>query len=653
MIHVSEQALEALEERRDFRMAAQVTLPDGTELALDGEDFTVAGNSLTDGAGSNGLPLGAAVCRQVRLRIINDDGHLDGCDFCGAKVRLWLTLELAESVERLELGTFTAVEPASYGETVTVSAWDDMYRADRAYETDLTFPATLGSLYRDICQRCGIPYSTSVFPNEQYAVAAAPAGEVTCRQMLGWIALLAGGNARVDRTGRMQILPYALGQEPGQELADWSALEVGTDDILVTGLSMTAADENGEERTVLYGEEGYVLAVEDPLVPPGGEAAALALMGAGVMGAAFRPFTGKHAAWPLAEFMDTVRVRDRKGRDYRSVLTDVDVAFGGYTSFANSAQPAARNASRYVTPETAARQAARRLVERERTARQTAVEQLYKTLEESGGLYSTVQEQEDGSLVYYLHDKPTLGGSLCVMKLTAQAIGLSTDGGKSWPFGFAVTGEMVMGIIQTEGLDADWVRFGTFDQARVEGLTEMASNLEVLRERITAAVTAQELSELETALAEQVEIVHEQTASLTERADQIGMTVSDIQQAVGAGNGEIQRLQGQISALEQTAAQLALRFDSVEVDHVTTSTGYTFDANGLDISKAGEQMHNQLTNLGMYVRRDQDVILKADAAGVEATDVQVNNFLLLGKHARFEDYSDGTDSRRTACFFVG
>ncbi len=651
MIGVSEACSEALAQRRDFRLQAQVTLADGTELALDGEDFTIAGNALTDGAGSEGLPLGAAVCRQVRLRIMNDDGHLDGYDFFGAKVRLWLTLALEETTERVELGTFTAVEPASLGETVAVSAWDDMYKTDRPFETDLTFPATLGSLYREICQRCGIPYSTAAFPNEGYA-AAAPEGEVTFRQVLGWIALLAGGNARVDRTGRMQIIPYAMEEEPGQELADWSRLEVGTDDIVVTGMAMGAADEDGGEVTALYGTEGYVLQVEDPLVPPGGEEAALALMGAGVMGVAFRPFQGTHAAWPLAEFMDMVWVRDRKGRRYKSVLTDVDIAFGGYTSFSNSAQPAVRNASRYVTPEAAARQAARKLVERERTARQTAVEQLYKTLAESGGLYSTVQKQEDGSAVYYLHDKPTLAASGCVMKLTAQAIGLSVDGGKSWPFGFTVTGEMVMGIIQAEGLNADWVKFGTLDQARVEGLAEMASGLEVLREQITAAVTARELSELETALAEQVEAVHEQAANLTERADQITGTVSDIQQAVSAGSGEIQRLQGQISALQQTASALALRFDTVEVDHVTTSTGYTFDANGLDISKAGEQMHNQLTNLGMYVRRDQDVILKADAAGVEATDVRVNNFLLLGRHARFEDYNDGTDGRRTACYFV-
>ena len=488
MINVSDECKEVMAERRDFRLFARAALADGTELELDGEDFTLTGNSLTDGAGSSGLPLGAAVCRQVCLQIANDDGHLDGTDFFGARFRVWLTLALSETEEQIELGTFTAVEPAALGGTVTVTAWDDMYRADRDYETDLSFPATLGSMFRDICQRCGIGYDTAAFPNDGYLVGEKPSGEHTFRQVLGYIAMLAGGNARVDRTGRMRIIPYDLAAEPALELAEWGSLELSTDDVTVTGLSMAVDGGDGTERTVLYGEEGYVLAVENPLAPAGGEQAALALMGAGLIGHPMRPFQGDHAALPMAEFMDTVLVRDRKGRTYKSVLTDVDLAVGGYTSLANSAEPAVRNGSRYVTPEARALQTARKLVDGERTARQTAVEQLARTLAESGGLYSTAQVQQDESVVYYLHDKPTLEASRSVMKLTSQAIGFSTDGGKTWPFGFSVTGEMVMGIIRAEGLNADWVKFGTFEQARVEGLPELASNMEVMAERITAAV---------------------------------------------------------------------------------------------------------------------------------------------------------------------
>lgn len=88
------------------------------------------------------------------------------------------------------------------------------------------------------------------------------------------------------------------------------------------------------------------------------------------------------------------------------------------------------------------------------------------------------------------------------------------------------------------------------------------------------------------------------------------------------------------------------------ISKVETQAGYTFSDEGLKISKAGEEMENRLDNTGMYVERSGEVILQADHKGVVATDVKVRNFLVIGDHARFEDYSDGIDDKRTACFWL-
>ena len=158
--------------------------------------------------------------------------------------------------------------------------------------------------------------------------------------------------------------------------------------------------------------------------------------------------------------MDMARIVDRKGNAFTTVLTDVAFTFGGRTALSNSAEAAARNASRYPTPETKVLQAARQLVAAERTVWEAAVAALNERLAKASGMYGTRQVQPDGSSIWYLHDKPTLGESQAVMKLTGDAIGFSTDGGKSYPFGFAVTGEMVMGVIRSEGISADWVKVG-------------------------------------------------------------------------------------------------------------------------------------------------------------------------------------------------
>ena len=90
-----------------------------------------------------------------------------------------------------------------------------------------------------------------------------------------------------------------------------------------------------------------------------------------------------------------------------------------------------------------------------------------------------------------------------------------------------------------------------------------------------------------------------------------------------------------------------------DVDSITTSTGYTFDEDGLKISKTGEPMENLLDNTGMHVSRDGEAILDADHEGVKAINLVSRQFLIVGDNSRFENYDDGTGSKRTACFYIG
>ena len=55
----------------------------------------------------------------------------------------------------------------------------------------------------------------------------------------------------------------------------------------------------------------------------------------------------------------------------------------------------------------------------------------------------------------------------------------------------------------------------------------------------------------------------------------------------------------------------------------------------------------------MQITRDDDVVLEANADGVNALNLSARQYLIVGANTRFEDYSNGTDSKRTACFFIG
>ena len=116
-------------------------------------------------------------------------------------------------------------------------------------------------------------------------------------------------------------------------------------------------------------------------------------------------------------------------------------------------------------------------------------------------------------------------------------------------------------------------------------------------------------------------------------------------------------LQEKITQLEQTADAIKIAVEKLTddgTDKIKTAMGYTFDDRGLHIHKEGGEIQNRLDESGMQVLRNtgssqETVMLRADAQGVLATDVQVRNYLVIGSFSRVEDYGQN----RTACFYLG
>lgn len=472
MINVSNEFKTLMSERQDFKEYAEVTLANGTVLELTEDDFSIDNNSLVDSAGENSIPLGAALSRNVQLEIMNDDDHLSDYDFFGAKIRLYLTFELSSTIEKIEYGTFTVTQPETYGSVVTIVGYDDMYKADKTYSTTLTFPATAKSVLIDSCDTCGILVGNSNFLHNDFQIPTMPSSEYTHRQIIGFIAMIACGNARIDRTGHLQIITYDFDYSTNiHDIESYDSLTSDTNNVQVTGVQMTktvtktTTDEDGNENEedveelVKYGSDGYVLEIENPLVA-GHEETLVSWIYERFKDVTFRGFTMDYISYPIAEFGDKIKITDWRGKSFYSVLTDVNFVFFGYTTLKNSAESPMRNQSNYTSSEQKALIQWKELVEREKTNRENAIKKLNETLKSGSGLYSTEEKQQDGSSIYYLHDKRSLAESRNVIKLTSDAIGFSTDGGKNYPYGFTITGEMITRLLYAEGINADYINTG-------------------------------------------------------------------------------------------------------------------------------------------------------------------------------------------------
>lgn len=500
MKNVSNEFISTSSERTDYYVLASVKFADGTEKELSRSDFYLSGNSYTDAAGSSSFPLGVALEKQMGISIVNDVDQWSTYDFYGAEFTMYCCLDLdSGKTEKILLGTFTVIEPESYGSIIEVTAADAMYLGDTAYTTSLSFPMTAAAALRDSCSTCGVTLQTTTFTNGDYVISSFPDG-ITHRTLWGLCAMLAGGNARMDEYNRLNIIsydfsffdkgdldggifdgatPYASGDTAdGGSFNPWDTgyvydagtisdmkdyhvffraknLTVATDDVVITGIQTIVDDV-----TYLYGEEGYILTLTNQLIE-GNPQDAMNRIGPLIVGVRFRPFEMDHIAYPMAEFGDVCYVIDRKQNIYQSVITDVNFTFFGYTTLKCSADSPMRNSSNYYSKTTEAAVKARLNTKKQLAEYDKAVQMLTSLITQSFGVFKTEEVLGDGSTVFYLHNKPTLAESKTIWKMTADAFAVSTDGGKTWNAGMDSSGNAVVNVLSAIGINFDWASGGT------------------------------------------------------------------------------------------------------------------------------------------------------------------------------------------------
>ena len=493
MINASNTFKEKLQDGEQVIEIVEITFADGTKKTLENE-IMIGNNDFSDCAESSSFPVGATVCKTMKLELDNTEDQWKDYNFYQAKVHAYLKLQTSASepasesiwmndfyepildtdgnsivlsraasedrYETIDKGVYTITTPEQYGEILSFTALDDMYKTNAKYYSALTLPQPIMALIRDACESLNIPMGFSSMAHGNVVVTALP-DNMTFRQLIGWAAMLETANARIDNRGYLQFIKWNFGAvENGSlvpiKLEDYvNSPTLSSDDIVITGIRV-----KNKESESLFGTAGYVLELENNLLYDSDLETVAAWIGGDLIGSRFRNLQGDLIYNPLLEFGDMAYSFDRNGNKYLTPITDVSSPLNGITTVKTQSDDPIRNSSTYMSEATKALVEARQLVKDERTEREKAVERLANTLKESGGLYMTEDPQDDGSVIYYKHNKPTLEESDIVWILTAEAIGISTDGGKTYPYGFTVTGEMITRLLYAEGINASYINAG-------------------------------------------------------------------------------------------------------------------------------------------------------------------------------------------------
>ena len=504
MINTSDLFREKLGKGEKLYEVVDITFADGTEKRLE-DEIMLNGGEFSDCANSSSFPVGNTVCKSMKLSLDNTADQWKDYYFFKAKVTAFLKMVFEDGkTEAIKKGTYTITTPEQYGEILEFTGLDDMYKANDTYTSKLQLPQNAFTLLRDACATIGISMGFSSMVHGDVIVRSIP-DNMTFRQLIGWIAMLDSANARIDVDGNLQFIQWNfasvsvdygaevdsdgyvsfgnsvidsdeyIAPEGGwyvdsdgyltlregtignpQRFRDYvSSPTLSSDDIIITGIKLKNSENN-----VLYGKAGYVLELQNEIVGDADLQTVASWIGDSLIGVRFRSLSGDLVYNPLSEFGDMSFTYDRKGNKYITPITDISSSLNGTTHIKTTAEDPVRGSSKFLSSADKALVAAKKLIREETKARELAVDNLQKALKEGTGMYETNVLQDDGSTITYLHDKPTLEESKNIIKLTSNAIGVSNDGGKTYPYGFILDGSLITRLLYAEGISADYIDSG-------------------------------------------------------------------------------------------------------------------------------------------------------------------------------------------------
>lgn len=422
-------------------------------------------------------------------------------------------------IEKARICTVTVIEqPEDETVTIDLTCEDNMRKFDRNYsDSKLKYPATRGQIVRDACEVCGVTLQTTSFDRDDYIVQNRPNDEaLTFRQVLQWVAQIGCQWMRCDEYGRLCIGWYSSINEEELIINDLGVLKTQDDsnislelssangilsanngtflendgilrlfatdekgneseikttygftphhtDVVITGVKVTEYSESSSDnpQTYMVGTEGYVLGISgNKLIRVGDGQTIASMIAEKCVGMRFRPFESECPTDVALEAGDSLIIVDRNGKIYTSLLTTTTLKPGSGQKIACNAKSAAKNSSTQYSQATQAFVTARNMVKQEKTEREKALEEFGKRIDSATGVYTTEEIQEDGSRIFYLHDKPTLAESKAIWKMTSEAWGVSTDGGQTWNGGMTVDGDTIVRILNAVGVNADWINAG-------------------------------------------------------------------------------------------------------------------------------------------------------------------------------------------------
>jgi len=476
MINVSSAFKAALEnDNRNFSGSCTITLASGKSIPIDDSQLWDNGFVINDSTSSTGsFDIGSAIVQKFTLRLNNMYDDFTEYDFTGAEIsNIKVSLSLSGKTEAVSKGVFTVNDTSYDGDIITLECLDNMHKFDVNYsKSNLTYPATLLQIVQDACRCCGVTLATDSLQFEyyNYVIQKKPDDNtMTFRDVLAWVGQISGHFWKCNKSGQLSAGWYNMSDlSAGTNIHTLQTnvvtdVNVDMDDVVITCVRVVTEDENSNQVTFQSGSDGYASVIDgNKLINKDNAAEIVSMIGGRVVGLRFRPMDVSALQDPTIEAGDGAIVYDRKLKSYKTFFTNVVFSIDADNQMSNDAESALRNSAERFSEATKIYQYLRKHLNKNKTEWEKAMEELEKAMKEQVGLYPVIKTLDDGSKVYYMCDHQTLEESQVVFELNGKGWAVSTDGGRTWNAGLLVDGTMITKILNSIGINADWINTGAF-----------------------------------------------------------------------------------------------------------------------------------------------------------------------------------------------
>lgn len=417
------------------------------------------------------LDLGSACMSELSFTLENTDGAFDDKVFEGAQLYVTTSFSTGSTTETVPIGYYTVDSPPRKLRSIKITAYDRMAKFNRAYDTELVYPATLYQIVADACTKCGV--SQKLPTNTLHRGVSIPkrpeADNLTYRQVLVWAAELMGVSLYIDYDGKLTGGWYATNAKHTVIKASDRFTSGNTDfaenNIVFSGVRIVGNDENKTEY--LAGTKDYAFNIEGNLLAQSDMN--LSTLAAELKTArcslTYTPMSCTTHSFPHLRPLDVMSFEAAQGTK-KVVLTNVKwQSQNRCTKLKGKGETATQSGYATMGAFTPKQQAVLEQTRAQQAAQINDFEQatlaLNETIANSMGLYVTRKADSSGAVITYYHDKPTLEGSNTIYCRNAGGYAWTNNGwnngSPNWEYGVSKDGDAVIRSIAANKISASYI----------------------------------------------------------------------------------------------------------------------------------------------------------------------------------------------------